>query len=134
VKKYKDKFSKRKTRIRAKLRKVGSKPRLSVFKSNKHIYVQIIDDKKRKTLAAVSDAEVSERMVGKSAKSAKSAKSENRKKDSKKMKQAHKVGQLLAKKALKKKIKEVYFDRGGYKYHGRVKALAQGARKGGLKL
>ena len=92
---------------------LASKPRFAVFKSNKHIYVQLINDEAGKTLVAASDLEI---------------------KDLKKKKSeiAFAVGQLAAKKALVKKITEVVFDRGGYKYAGRVKAMADGARKGGL--
>lgn len=92
------------------------RPRLSVFRSNKTIYAQIIDDQKSKTLVAATSLK-----LGKEAQ--KLTKTE----------QAFKTGQLLAKKALKAKIKKVIFDRRGYKYHGRVKALAEGAREGGLK-
>lgn len=92
--------------------------RLSVFRSNKHIYGQIIDEKKGTTLAAASDKDV--------------AKSESQKLKGK-VKIAMETGKILAERALKKKIKMVFFDRRKYKYHGRVKALAEGARKGGLK-
>lgn len=92
----------KKLRVRAKIRRLGNRPRLSVFRSNKYIYAQIIDDAKSITLvAAKGDA-------------------------------ADQVGSDLAKKAVTKKIKDVVFDRGSYKYHGRVKALAEAARKGGL--
>ncbi|PJE69147.1 50S ribosomal protein L18 [Candidatus Shapirobacteria bacterium CG10_big_fil_rev_8_21_14_0_10_38_14] len=90
------------------------RPRLAVFRSNKAIYAQIIDDKQRKTLVAASSLE-----LGKEIKEDKSQ-------------QALAVGELLAKKALKAGIKTVVFDRRHYQYHGRVKALADGARKGGL--
>lgn len=86
--------------------------RLSVFRSAKHIYAQIIDDQKGETLVAASDLSLELR--------------------GKKMEVAEKVGEALAKKAQKIGIKKVAFDRGRYKYHGRVKALAEGARKGGL--
>lgn len=92
--------------------RIGSdKPRLCVFRSNQFIYAQIIND--GKTVASVDD---------------KSLKGKDKKIDSSK-----KVGQLIAKKAIENKIEEVVFDRGGYKYHGRVKALAEGAREEGLK-
>ena len=90
--------------------------RLSVFRSNKGIYAQIINDNLGKTLISASSRDV----VGKQ-------------KDSSKADQAGLVGELLAKKALLKGIKMVVFDRGCYRYHGRVKALAEGSRKGGLK-
>jgi large subunit ribosomal protein L18 len=86
-----------------------------VFRSNKHIYAQVIDDTKGHTLAAASDGEVS---VAKATKT----------------KIALAVGELLAQKVQKAGIKKVVFDRGPYKYHGRVKALAEGLRKGGLEL
>lgn len=92
-----------------------TRPRLSVFRSNKAIYAQIIDDEGGKTLVAAT-----------SLKLGKEAQKLTRKE------RAFKTGQLLAKKALKAKIKKVVFDRRAYKYHGRVKALADGARKGGL--
>lgn len=106
----------RKTRIRAKLAKVSKRARLSVFRSNKHIYAQIVDDQKRKTLVAASDQQL-----------------KKGKQKTTNLEVAGQVGELLAQKAKKHKISQVYFDRGGYKYHGRVKALAEGAKKGGLK-
>lgn len=101
----------RKTRVRRRLRGRGHRPRLSVFISNKHIYAQIIDDQKGRTLFAAVDSEVG---------------------GGKGVAVAEKVGELLAKKAKEAKIKKVLFDRGGKKYHGRVKALAEGARTAGL--
>lgn len=101
----------RMTRIRKKLLATTNRPRLSVFRSNMNIYAQIIDDNKAKTLVSASSKEIT---------------------DSKKMNQATLVGKLIAQKAVKAKIKEVVFDKGAYKYHGRVKALAEGAREGGL--
>jgi len=87
-----------------------------VFRSLKHIYAQIIDDTIGHTLVAASTLEIpKEQLVGKT-----------------KVEQAYMVGKLIAEKALKKGITKVVFDRGGYKYHGRVKALAEGAREGGL--
>lgn len=99
----------------------GSKdrPRLSVFRSNKHIYAQLIDDKTGKTLAAASNL-----------KDAKSV--SQRQKPERKTEAALEIGRRLAKKAQKLGIKKVVFDRRGYRYHGRVKALAEGARDGGL--
>lgn len=88
------------------------KPRLCVFRSNKHIYAQLINDQNGKVLLAASDLEV--------------------KKKGTKKELAQEVGKLIAQKAKKKKIEKVVFDRGGYKYHGRVKALAEGAREQGL--
>ena len=99
---------KRHKRVRAKISGVARTPRLSVFKSNQYIYVQLIDDEKGRTIASA--------------------------RGSLNIKEAKKVGELIAKAARKKKIEKVVFDRGGYKYHGRVKALVEGAREGGLKL
>ncbi len=107
---------KRKLKIRSKISGTSEIPRLSVFKSNKFIYAQVIDDKKGVTLV-----EASSKKLGNS-------------KGKTKVEKSFEVGKELAKKSLEKKIKEVVFDRNGYRYHGRVKALADGARKGGLKL
>ena len=90
-------------------------PRLSVFRSNKNIYAQIIDDEKGNTLASASSM------------------NSDFDKFKNKIDKALEVGKLLAKKANKKGINSVKFDRGGYLYHGRVKSLAEGAREGGLK-
>ena len=122
-------ISRRKRRIRGKIFGTKDKPRLSVFRSNNHISAQIIDDEKGATLIAAGDNE----MVL-SVKKSKSPESKTQGSyESRKMKIAFEVGSLLAKKAGKKKIKKIVFDRGAYKYHGRVAALAKGARKGGLK-
>ncbi|OGZ35340.1 MAG: 50S ribosomal protein L18 [Candidatus Portnoybacteria bacterium RIFCSPLOWO2_01_FULL_43_11] len=101
-------------RIRAKTFGTAKRPRFSVFRSNRHIYGQLIDDDKGRTLISVNDLEI------------------KKKSETGKIKTAYETGQLIAKKALEKGIKEVVFDRGGYKYHGRVKAAAEGAREGGL--
>lgn len=108
---------KRKIRVRKRINPLG-RPRLSVFRSGKHIYAQIIDDGKRKTLISASDNQ-----PGKSLKEVKMTK----------IQKAKEVGEIIAQKAAKIKITDVVFDRGSYKYHGRVKALAEGAREGGLK-
>jgi len=108
-------------RVRAKVQGTAEKPRLCVFRSNKHIYAQLIDDDTRKTLVAAKDTEI------------KKISPEIKKKFSRKVALAYEVGILIAKKAQDLGIKKVVFDRGGYKYHGRVKAVAEGARKGGLK-
>jgi len=100
-------------RVRAKADGTSVKPRLCVFRSNQHIYAQLIDDTTGKTILAVNDS---------------TTKGKDKKTDSSK-----KVGIEVAKLAIEKKITEVVFDRGGNKYHGRVKALAEGAREGGLK-
>jgi large subunit ribosomal protein L18 len=118
--------ARRHLRVRAKVSGTGQKPRLCVFRSNKHIYASLIDDEKNKTLLVVNDKEIKKSKVDKS----KAGKEE---KMAAKVATAYEVGQLIAQKALKNKIEKVVFDRGGYKYHGRVKALADGARKGGLK-
>lgn len=110
-----EKRYRRHKRIRAKIFGTKERPRFCVFRSAKHIYAQLIDDEKGHTLAAASDLELKE-SKGKT-----------------KKEKAFAVGQLIAEKALKKKIEVVVFDRGGYAYHGRVKSLAEGARKGGLK-
>lgn len=102
--------------IRTRVMGNTQKPRLSVFRSNNDIYVQLIDDTKGETLAAASS-------VDKDIKAQKGTKSEKSKL----------VGQAIAKKAGELGLKEVVFDRSGYLYHGRVKAVADGAREGGLK-
>lgn len=104
----------RKARVRSIVYGTAKRPRLSVFRSLNHLYIQLINDEKSITLASVSDREV------------KSGKK-------KPVEVAFETGKLIAKKALENKIKEVVFDRSGYKYHGRVKAIAEGAREEGLK-
>ena len=105
---------KRRKRVRRKVAGTAVRPRLSVYRSNVHIYAQLIDDDAGKTLAAADSRQVGE--------------AENRK-DA-----ARKVGALIAKEASEAGIGAVVFDRGGNKYHGRIAALAEGAREGGLKL
>lgn len=100
--------------------------RLSAFRSSKHIYAQLIDDKNGKVLFSASDLEIK-------TKTKKESPKEGEKNLSNKAVNAFEVGKLIAKKALENKIEKVYFDRANYKYHGRVKALADGAREGGLK-
>jgi large subunit ribosomal protein L18 len=102
--------------IRAKVSGTAAKPRLSVFRSNNEIYVQLIDDSKGQTLAAASskDKDIAAQKVNKT-------------------EQGKLVGSAIARKATEIGLNEVVFDRGGYLYHGRVKALADGAREGGLK-
>jgi len=106
---------KRHKRVRARVFGSGSKPRLSVYRSNKRLFAQIIDDEKRKTILGVSDSVL-----------------KNGKKGQTKTGRAKSLGLILAEKARGAKIKKVVFDRGGYKYHGRVKAVAEGSREGGL--
>jgi|SRR3989338_5498741 len=108
--------NKRRARVRAKISGTSLVPRISVFRSNRHLFVQIIDDESRKTV-------VSSIIKSKKKSSLKGTKTES----------ASVIGETLAKKAQESGITKVVFDRGGYKYHGRVKALAEGLRKGGLK-
>ncbi len=109
-------FERRKGRNRGQIRRAGgNRPRLSVFRSGKHIYAQIIDDAQGVTLATASTTEKDLRKKTGADKSA-----------------AGEVGKLVGERALKAGIKDVVFDRGGYKYHGRVKALAEAAREAGL--
>ena len=109
---------KRHQRVRTQLKGTPNKPRLCVFRSLNHIYAQVIDDTKGHTLVTASslDPDTKAQMDGKS-----------------KSGQAGIVGTSIAKRALSQGINEIAFDRGGYKYHGRVKALAEAARQGGLK-
>ncbi|MBI5587235.1 MAG: 50S ribosomal protein L18 [Deltaproteobacteria bacterium] len=111
-------LQRRKIRVRKKVKGTTERPRLSVFRSNKNIYAQVIDDTAGKTLAAVSTRS--------------KAYAEAAGKDSKKVGAAKLVGKLIAKIALEKGVTKVVFDRSGYIYHGRVTALAEGAREGGL--
>ena len=108
---------KRHKRVRAKIQGSAKRPRVAVFKSNQYIYAQVIDDEIGKTLLNVSD------YGGKRAKASKDKKSDA----------ASKVGESLAEKMNKIGISEAVFDRGGFKFHGRVKAVAEGLRKGGIK-
>lgn len=102
---------KRHKKIRKRITGIKHRPRLSVFRSNQHIYAQIIDDSQGQTLLMISDL----------------------KESGTKSQKAYKVGKTLAEKSRKHKIKEVVFDRGGFLYHGRIGELARGAREGGLK-
>ncbi len=99
-------------KIRFKIVGTKDRPRLCVFKSGKHIYAQLIDDEKAKVLAIASDLKI---------------------KKGKKLEKAMEIGLLIAKAALEKKIDKVVFDRAGFIFHGRIKAVADGAREGGLK-
>ena len=110
----KDLFKKRQSRTRHRLTSHGTRPRLSIFRSGKHIYAQVIDDAKAVTVASASTAEKESAGKGYNVESASS------------------VGKKIAERALAKGVKQVMFDRGGYIYHGRVKALAEAAREGGL--
>ena len=106
---------KRHKRVRAKISGTAAKPRLSVYRSNANITAQIIDDTKGVTLVSASTLEASFEGIGSNKEAAK------------------KIGLVVAERAIKMGITEVVFDRGGYIYHGRVSALADGAREGGLK-
>lgn len=114
-------------RVRAKIKGTSDKPRLCVFRSAKHIYAQLIDDEKGKTIASASDLEI--KNIKKKAAVPKREPSVSK---SRKTEVSREVGKLIAEKAMQKKIKKVVFDRGGLIFHGRVKALAEGAREGGL--
>jgi len=131
IKRYRNKTIKRKTKVRAKLKRFSDRPRLSVFRSNKYIYSQIIDDKKGETLVSASEKEL-KKLQNSPPAEAQHVRAGKTPKLQTKIDRAYLIGQILAKKALKKKIKQVYFDRGKHKYHGRVEALAKGAREGGL--
>jgi large subunit ribosomal protein L18 len=106
----------RRTRLHIRKR-AGARPRLSVFRSGKHIYAQVIDDRQGRTLATASTLEKDMRGQLKTGATATAASA---------------VGKLLAERAVAQGVKEIVFDRGGYHYHGRVKALADAARAGGL--
>lgn len=97
--------------MKKQINRINKRPRISVFRSNRFIYAQIIDDQKGHTLVAASDIQ---------------------EKEKNKVKRASQVGAVLAQAAIAKGIKQVWFDRGTYRYHGRIKALAEGARQGGL--
>jgi len=111
-------FERRQERTRIAIKKkAGGRVRLSVFRSGKHIYAQLIDDTKGETLASISSLDKDVKSKLKSTSTVEAAKA---------------VGELIAKKAQAVKVKEVVFDRGGYLFHGRVKALADAAREAGL--
>ena len=103
----------RKKRVKSSIIGKSERLRLSVFRSNKYLYAQIIDDKKAQTLVSVSEKEIANQKLPK-------------------VERAKLLGELLAKKAAVKKIDKVVFDRASYKYHGRIKALAEGAKEKGL--
>jgi len=132
-----EKRVRRHRRVRAKISGTSKVPRLCVFRSAKHIYAQLIDDEKGKTLVSVSDLKIkgkSKRAKPKTTKKPTSAKVSESKEEKRsgKIALAYEAGKLIAEKAIKKKIKKVVFDRGACRYHGRVKAVAEGAREGGL--
>jgi large subunit ribosomal protein L18 len=118
MKPLRNQAERRKARVRRAIRlNAGDRPRLSVHRSGKHIYAQVIDDARGETLAAASSVEKTLRDGGKSGANVAAAKA---------------VGKLVAERAAAKGVKEVVFDRGAYLYHGRVKALADAARESGL--
>lgn len=108
------KRQRRHRRVRRRVEGTPERPRLTVFRSNRGIYAQLIDDLAGRTLAAASSVELKENGLSK-------------------LEQAEKVGELIAGRAKENQVEQVVFDRGSYLYHGRVKALAEGARKGGMK-
>jgi large subunit ribosomal protein L18 len=111
--------NRRKKRSRAKIFGTAEKPRLSVFRSNRYTYIQLIDDEQGKTLISASNKELQNSKL---------------KAQNSKLIQAGQLGELIAEKAVEKGIKRAVFDRGRYKYHGRIKSIVEGARKGGLQL
>ncbi len=111
-KEKKERQARRHGRVRAKISGTAACPRLSVFRSNRGMFLQLIDDEAGKTLASATSVEVKEK--------------------GKKVEISKELGKLIAEKAKAKKISAVVFDRGSYKYHGRVQAVAEGAREGGL--
>ncbi len=118
MRKLKDRMGRRQARVRGALQRAAhGRKRLSVFRSSKHIYAQVIDDEVGLTVASASSIEKPTRDGLKTGASVEAAKT---------------VGKLIAQRAQEKGVKEVVFDRGGYLYHGRVKALADAAREGGL--
>lgn len=108
------KKNKRAIRTRVKLRKNTERSRVTVFRSNKYISAQVVDDNNAKTLITITEKELKEKGT--------------------KVEKAKKLGELMAKKITAKKIKKIVFDRGSYAYHGRVKAFAEGLREGGIEL
>ena len=104
----------RKTRTRSRIFGTAARPRISVFRSNRYTYAQLIDDEKQRTIAAASTKELS--------------------RGAKRMDTACELGKLLAERAKKSGVTTILFDRGSYRYHGRVKAVAEGVRSGGIKV
>lgn len=113
-----NKRKKRQTRIRARIHGTPDRPRLNIFRSNKYLYAQIINDEEGKTMVSIHSKAVNDR---------------HNKENQKNVILARYLGKTLAEKAQKHKINAVIFDRGGFRYHGRVAAFADGAREGGLK-
>lgn len=111
----KTRSDRRKLRVRSKIYDVSDRIRVSVFRSNKHTYAQAIDDSKNKTIASSSDLKTKDKKVTKS-------------------KSAYELGEQLGKKLKDLKVRQIVFDRGSYKYSGRVKQLAEGLKKAGIKI
>jgi large subunit ribosomal protein L18 len=111
-----EKKIRRKNRVRAKVEGTQNRPRLSVFRSNSGLFLQLIDDEKGVTIASADNKELPKALLKKSTKT----------------EQSFELGKIIAQKALDKKISTIVFDRGGNKYHGRIKAVADGAREAGL--
>lgn len=107
-----EKRNRRRGRIRSKISGTSERPRLSVFKSNKGMYIQLIDDSKSKTIVSAHSKEI--------------------KSKGKKSEISFELGKLIAEKSKVKKVERIVFDRGGYKYHGRIAKVAEGAKEGGL--
>jgi len=131
-----EKRNRRRSKVRARVSGVEKRPRLSVYRSLRGIQVQLIDDASGRTLVSAGGKKLETTVKAGQARSPSTKLGAGKKLDdekSGKIAKAFAVGELVAKKALDKGIKRVVFDRGGYKYHGRVKAIADGARKGGLK-
>lgn len=116
----KEKRERRKKRVRAKIKGTKERPRLSVFRSSRHIYAQLIDDESGRTFVSASSRDI------------KSSAKKGAAKSASKVLEAREVGRLAAEKSIAKKIKKAVFDRGSYPYRGRIKAVAEGAREAGL--
>src|SRR3989344_1198981 len=113
-----EKRLRRKIRIRARIKGTSKRPRISVFRSNKHVWLQLIDDESGKTILSVSDQDVREKGKKVTPKQ--------------RIERAFEAGRELAERPKAKKIERAVFDRGGYSYHGIIKRVAEGAREGGL--
>jgi len=131
--KYKSEARKKRHRsLRKRVVGTAERPRLAVFRSAKHIYAQVIDDEQKKTIVATSDQKVDKSAAPGAKEGGKDGAKVGAKVGAKKAR-AKQVGTLIAQKCKEKGIEQVVFDRAGYKYHGRVSALAEGAREAGLK-
>ena len=121
----------RKRRTKVKILGTAERPRLSVFRSSRYTSAQLINDEKGETIIGLSTRET---VKDKNQAGLPAIATLKRKQAGNQMKQAEQLGELIARKAVEKDIKKAVFDRGSYKYHGRIKAVAEGARKGGLEL